>query len=64
MCIVLSKHSSDHYVLLCHDLLSRLAVDAFKDRSCKHERRGVTRDRDIRTYSDPNHVLTKQYTSL
>ena len=29
MCIVLSKHSSDHSVLLYHDPLSHLAVDAY-----------------------------------
>ena len=31
MCIVLSKHGSDHSELLYHDLLSHLAVDAYKD---------------------------------
>ena len=31
---------------------------------CVHQRRGVTRDRDIRAQSDLNYVLTKQYTSL
>ena len=32
MCIVLSKHSSDQYVLSYHDPLSHLAVNAYKDR--------------------------------
>ena len=32
MRIVLSKHSSDHYVLSYHDPLSHLVVDAYKDR--------------------------------
>ena len=31
---------------------------------CMHQRRGVTRNRDIKTQSDLNDVLTKQYTSL
>ena len=31
---------------------------------CMHQRRGVTRNRDIRAQSGLNYVLKKQYTSL
>ena len=33
MCIVLSKHSSDHSVLLYHDPLSHLAVELMHTRT-------------------------------
>ena len=38
----MSKHSSEHYVLLCHDPLSHLAIDASSCMKLMHTRTEVT----------------------